>query len=323
MNNPCNVDILLSTYNGAEFLSELLDSIIRQTYNSWRLIIRDDGSTDTTNEIVKKYISSDNRITLHQDSLGNIGPCQSFAKLMIHSNADYIMFCDQDDIWLEDKIKRMLKETIQFEQIYPGVPILAVSDLSIINENGSKINPSFWLRQKVDPFKGIELRSLIVQNIFPGCSMLFNKNLLNLALPISDKAIMHDWWIALIASVFGKILIINKPLIQYRQHQTNVIGLYPQSISINILNSIKRISINYEQAKSNLNKFGKTINQSKAFLQKYNDLLSGRHRSMLVDFSNYSISCLLKYKVTYQPKFYNIYLFGSFFLLKFKKHSYS
>ncbi|MER3478802.1 MAG: glycosyltransferase family 2 protein, partial [Leptolyngbya sp. ERB_1_2] len=109
MSKP-NVDILLATYNGADFLGEQLDSLLRQTYRDWQLLIRDDGSEDQTLNIIESYITSRSRqIYLFKDNHRALGAVGNFAKLIKYSQAEYTLFCDQDDVWLKEKLELSLK----------------------------------------------------------------------------------------------------------------------------------------------------------------------------------------------------------------------
>lgn len=110
------VDIFLSTYNGSKYVSELIPSIINQTYQNWRFLIRDDGSTDDTIELIQKLRQQHpNKIIFINDSNNNLGPSQSFSKLMEYSSADYLMFCDQDDVLLSNKVEMTMREMKQLE----------------------------------------------------------------------------------------------------------------------------------------------------------------------------------------------------------------
>ena len=99
------VEILMATYNGEKYLSEQIESIISQSYENWRLLIRDDNSKDNTVSIIEKYEKEDNRIRLLRDRKGNLGFIKNFEELLVQSQEDFIMFCDQDDYWEKDKIK--------------------------------------------------------------------------------------------------------------------------------------------------------------------------------------------------------------------------
>ena len=118
------IDILMSTYNGGRFVEQQIDSIIAQTFTDWRLLIRDDGSSDGTAEIVSRYADLHReRICLIESNGENLGACQSFARLLEGADADYMMFSDQDDVWLPDKLARQveyfeLSKHPRFEEIF-------------------------------------------------------------------------------------------------------------------------------------------------------------------------------------------------------------
>ncbi|EEY35290.1 glycosyltransferase, partial [Pseudoleptotrichia goodfellowii] len=109
------IDILLATYNGEKYLEEQLYSILNQSYPNINLLIRDDGSKDKTVDIIKKYAQKDERIKFIEDDLGNLGFLKNFEKLLEHSEENYIMFSDQDDIWNPDKIEKSYKKIRETE----------------------------------------------------------------------------------------------------------------------------------------------------------------------------------------------------------------
>ncbi|MHB9334492.1 glycosyltransferase, partial [Fusobacterium polymorphum] len=103
--NP-KIEILMATYNGEKYVGEQIDSIIHQTYKNWKLLIRDDNSTDKTLEILKEYEKKDKRIKIIEDKKGNLGFVKNFEELLNNSKEDWVMFSDQDDYWLENKIEK-------------------------------------------------------------------------------------------------------------------------------------------------------------------------------------------------------------------------
>lgn len=213
----------MSTYNGDKFLNEQLDSIIKQSYQNWKLFIRDDGSKDRTIEIIKEYTSIDPRIIyLSEISEENLGVKQSFLSLLLSVESRYYFFCDQDDVWLSNKIE----DTIKFlkENEDEKTPICVHTDLEIVNEFLETIHPSMIDSQNLN--RKDELRELIVQNSVTGCTMAINNSLKKLILKQPDvrNILMHDWWIALVASSFGKTLLLDKTTILYRQHGNNEVG---------------------------------------------------------------------------------------------------
>lgn len=214
--------ILLSTYNGALFLKEQIESIQKQTLTDWVLFIRDDGSSDATLSIIHEYSQNDSRIVLLKDSVGNVKPCQSFAILLNHyvkhTTIPFVFFCDQDDVWLEDKL------ALQCKALQTTIPTLVFSDLMVVNKELNVIHPSFLQYQRFSPNTKNPLHTLLVHNYITGCTIGMNRALAILADPIRDAAIMHDWWCALIAASCGHIIFIQKITVLYRQHDKNSIG---------------------------------------------------------------------------------------------------
>ncbi len=129
--------------------------------------------------------------------------------------AEYIMFCDQDDVWKNDKIEKTLAKMQSMEQTYPHRPILIHSDLSVVDRELHLLHKSYWIYQHIDPSKDA-INRLIFHNTVTGCTMMINRKLAQKAKVIPDEAIMHDWWIVMVASVFGHIGYIDEPLIFYR-----------------------------------------------------------------------------------------------------------
>jgi glycosyltransferase involved in cell wall biosynthesis len=219
---PPRVDVLLATYNGAKYLDQQLASIEAQTCGDWRLIARDDGSRDATREILARFrLRHPDRVVLIEDAETRLGPAQNFHRLLSCSTAEYIAFCDQDDVWRPIKLGRLigLVETA----VNPRLPLLAHSDLELIDHASHTIARSMWKYQFVDPSR-CGVAQLLAQNVVTGCACLINAALREKALPIPKEAVMHDSWLALVAAAVGKILWTRDPLVQYRQHGGNDVG---------------------------------------------------------------------------------------------------
>ncbi|MEH6571148.1 MAG: glycosyltransferase family 2 protein [Halioglobus sp.] len=224
--NPSRICILLATYNGEKYLSEQLLSLQNQTLQDWTLIVRDDGSTDGTVELVANLAANDTRITLLvPDGAGGLGAAQNFGKLMeagLQTDAQIFFFCDQDDVWEAVKLERQVLD-------FPGhggevSPLLVHSDLSVVDEDLVPIHPSLADHMALDASPDRPLNCLLTRNFVTGCATACNRRLLEQATPIPNAAIMHDWWLALIAASSGAIRYINEPLVKYRQHEANTIG---------------------------------------------------------------------------------------------------
>lgn len=219
------VDILLATFNGELFIEEQIQSILNQTFNDWILIVRDDGSSDRTREIISRYsLKYPDKIINIQDGLPSGSAKNNFLSLLKHSKNKYIMFCDQDDIWLPNKIEQSLKAIQKEEKHNLNVPILIHSDLTVVNENGAIICASLYEMQNINMSYFNRVERLLVQNAITGCTMMINRALAEKLGTIPNDAIMHDWWIALHAIVFGKIVYLKDSQILYRQHVSNTVG---------------------------------------------------------------------------------------------------
>jgi len=220
------IDILLATYNGEKYLNEQIDSIFSQTSQDWRLWIRDDGSLDKTKEILADYRNQyPDKVRIIEDSNGQLGCNGNFRRLLHASSGEYIMFCDQDDVWLPNKIDWKLKKMRQMEEQFGGdKPLLVFSDLKVVDNSLNVINESYWNYSGKDP-KKTSFNYLLSDFVCPGCSLLFNKKLREISIDRSGEGTMHDWWVAVHASIFGHIAFIDTPTSFYRQHGENVFGI--------------------------------------------------------------------------------------------------
>ncbi len=222
------VYILLATYNGEMYIREQLESVIGQTYEDWILWIHDDGSKDATLNIVKEYQDRfPNKINFLNDGLMCGGAKQNFTHLLnsIDNHFDYVMFCDQDDLWLNSKIEITLNKMIEVESINPNKPIIIHTNLKVVDEELNTIADSYFIYQKIKPQWSKNFNISLVQNSVTGCTMMINKKAKEVSLPIGNNAIMHDWWILLkVLQNNGLVEYIDKATILYRQHSFNDTG---------------------------------------------------------------------------------------------------
>ena len=218
------VEILLSTYNGEKYLDEFLWSIFRQEYDSWKLIVRDDGSTDNTHKILHDWnIRFGNRMVLfNSQTTENVGVVRSFSRLMERSAAPYVMFADQDDIWLPRKVSvTMNAMRRQEKQVSVTQPILIHTDLTVVDEKLQVVSPSLWSYQGLSPGRGRLFPRIMVENIIWGCTAMLNRPLIDLVGCIPTATVHHDWWVGLVASAFGHIVSLSEPNILWRRHGLN------------------------------------------------------------------------------------------------------
>ena len=211
------IDILMATYNGEKYLVEQLDSIINQTYHNWNLLIRDDNSTDRTLEIIQDYQKKDNRIKLLKDNKGNLGIVKNFEELLKNSESEFIMFSDQDDIWIENKLDIYLKTAEKIKT----KGFLFHSDAVLFNKNKSDALTRTFISKKAEK-KGLE--NTFFNYFVQGATILISKEIKNFILPFPKEAYLHDRYIHLISELFFERIFINKALIYYRQHGDNQIG---------------------------------------------------------------------------------------------------
>lgn len=221
------VDILLAVYNGEKYLEEQLNSIENQTYKNWRLIIRDDCSKDKSMSIAEEFSRKfkPGKVIVYKNEISSGSAKNNFLRLLKDSDAEYVMFSDQDDVWLKDKISLTLRAMKKAEKaLGRPCPVLVHSDLYVTDENLNIISTSFFKYQKIP--KEMDLKRLMLQNSVTGCTVMVNKTLKEYLTKVDspEKIVMHDYFAALIAGVFGKIVFINRPLIKYRQHGDNSVG---------------------------------------------------------------------------------------------------
>lgn len=219
------VDILLATYNGEQFLKEQIESILGQTYENFRLIIRDDGSTDGTAAIIESYAKRYPSKIYLLPCDARLGIKGNFSALMASSKANYILFADQDDVWERQKVELTLKKMQAMETDYSTqCPLLVHTDLKVVDGSTNVISLSFWEYSNLKPIHNKSLGRLLIQNVVTGCATMVNRPLLQLAYPVPDGGVMHDWWLALVAAAFGQIGEVPEATVLYRQHGKNALG---------------------------------------------------------------------------------------------------
>lgn len=260
------ITVLLAVYNGEHYLKEQINSLISQTYQNFKIAIRDDGSTDTSPDIIdyycEKYPQKIFKITGEPTKSAKL----NFAELYRNVDDDYIMFCDQDDVWLPDKIEKTLAAMQKAEGEGNKTPVLVHSDLKVVNQNLEIISPSFFEFQQLKQ-ECVDLQHLLVQNYITGCTVMVNRALKQMCSQIPPQCIMHDWWLALTAALFGKIVCLNQPTMLYRQHAGNHVGA-KASYGIAL---IKRKLATLSQVQENYNA---TYTQANALLECYGEQLS-------------------------------------------------
>ncbi len=219
------VIILLSTYNGEKYLEEQLESLIAQEGVTTEILVRDDGSTDSTTAILDEW---QQRGLLKWYSTTNVGCCKSFINLLETAADDaYYAFCDQDDVWLPNKLKLSMDKMAATEKKNPGKPVIIHTDMNVVDENLKIIHESFWRSSGLRPDILKTFPYLCTCNSVNGCTILMNAQARKLILEkyVEQKTIIHDVISALTVAYYGGIIdYIDTPTMLYRQHSNNVVG---------------------------------------------------------------------------------------------------
>ncbi|MDE6550682.1 MAG: glycosyltransferase [Clostridia bacterium] len=217
-----SVAVLMSAYNGEKFICEQIDSILAQKDVEVSLYIRDDGSSDSTKDILDTYVKERGITVYYCD---NVGVGNSFMELMYTapSGYDYYAFADQDDIWEEDKLIEAVKLLQESGKALYG------SNQECVDIDGN----SMGLRYAEEKYIYLEPAQILSKNMIAGCTMVLTSALRELMVDDSrrpSKTLLrnriHDVWVAAVGSLCGGIAYDNRSFIKYRQHGNNVVGAY-------------------------------------------------------------------------------------------------
>jgi len=276
--------ILLSAYNGEKYIMDQLNSLLLQDHQDINILIRDDGSTDYTVDIISRIIG-ENKAVINLYIGKNIGVVSSFFDLLENSSDEclFYAFCDQDDYWGSNKLIQALEK---ISDISPDVPTMYCSNTKLVDSKLEKILGSF----PPEPVRGVGLSNALVQNVAVGCTIVINRAARDLLLRKRvdlKNIIMHDWWIYLCISAFGKVIYDDQAYVLYRQHDNNVIGGRRKIIS-RIINVLRRFvkNGNNQQLK----------NQAKELYNMFADELSLEAKQRIERFiENKTIIARIKY----------------------------
>ncbi|MEZ8147313.1 glycosyltransferase family 2 protein [Enterovibrio norvegicus] len=219
-----SVDIILASYNGDKYIRDQIVSL--QECDGYEALVKniivvDDGSNDLTLSIVGDMAKLDSKIQIFPSDGRSLGAMRNFCRGASLSRAEFVMFCDQDDVWLKEKLEMTL--LAMGERSCP-IPKLVFSDVVVVDEMLGVISESYFALKRIPKNWYSSVNSLIKQNVVSGCTMMANRALIARALPVEASAYMHDWWLALVASAEGELIFVDKPLMLYRQHNSNAIG---------------------------------------------------------------------------------------------------
>lgn len=206
MDGAGKISVCIATYNGERYIREQLDSILSQLSLDDEVIISDDGSKDSTIEIISSYLDSRIKVFKNNGKHGYVG---NFENALNHSSGDFIFLSDQDDIWNENKVKKCLDVLRQND--------LVVHDAFLMNQHGNISDVNYFSIRK----SGEGYWRNLYKNSFIGCCMAFKKEMLRYILPFPPNILWHDMWIGLVVERKGKVRFIQDKLLFYRRHGDN------------------------------------------------------------------------------------------------------
>lgn len=260
------VQVLLSAYNGEKYIKKQIESILNQKEVEVSLLIRDDGSSDKTIEIIGKLADENSNITFCKGE--NLGPARSFMDLINKSDeVSYYAFADQDDVWKPNKLISAINKMKEDNR-----PELYMSALEIVDED---LNP-IEIKQVTGNFT---FEGAMIKNFATGCTLVFNKNLRDIIKIYNPNyLIMHDSWITRVCyAVGGNVIIDENYYIKYRQHSANVLGYKDDGI--------KKLKRQFKIAFKN--NVSMRVNIAKELKQGYNEMLTENAKEIVNNLINY------------------------------------
>ncbi|MCC9743264.1 glycosyltransferase family 2 protein, partial [Streptococcus agalactiae] len=260
-----------ATYNGEKFLAQQIESIQKQTFKEWNLLIRDDGSSDKTCDIIRNFTAKDSRIRfINENEHHNLGVIKSFFTLVNYEVADFYFFSDQDDVWLPEKLSVSLEAA---KHKASDVPLLVYTDLKVVNQELNILQDSMIRAQS--HHANTTLLPELTENTVTGGTMMINHALAEKWFTPND-ILMHDWFLALLAASLGEIIYLDLPTQLYRQHDNNVLGARTMD---------KRFKILREGPKSIFTRYWKLIHdsqkQASLIVDKYGDIMTANDLELI------------------------------------------
>ena len=282
------IAVLMSTYNGGEYLMDQIDSIINQSGDfELSLIVRDDGSTDNTQEILNKYSQQQ---LLHWYQGNNIQPAKSFLELVINNPGyDFYAFSDQDDWWMPDKIINEINLLSKYK-----IPAIVYTNGEIVDSNLNTIGRNIYKHIPIVNFQTVMINAGV-----QGCSMLWNKEMQEIMTKggMPNVAIMHDSYLARVClAVGGIICYIHNPLLKYRQHNKNVMGIKSSKVDV-LKDRIKQIITKDKISISS---------QAEEIYRIYNSYISNEKMKFIKEVINYKNSLRTKIEIINNRNIYYV-----------------
>lgn len=270
-------EVALATCDGSRFIDEQLDSLASQTLPAQRLVVVDDASRDDTPARIQCWADRCDMPLLLLPRQERQGSLASFGQALAATEAEYVVLCDQDDRWDGDKVERLLRRMERLEERHgQAVPLLVHGDLRLMDAAGTVWKASFRSFQNLDPSRQ-GLLDLALQNSVTGCATLVNRACIEAALPFPADAILHDWWLGMVAAGLGALDYEPRALLSYRQHDNNVVGAdgFCRQM-VRRLGELPRVGASGDLV-------APAITQLQAYLERYGSRLTQREPPQLVE----------------------------------------
>src|SRR5271165_270302 len=218
-----SVSVCLATWNGAQFLAEQIGTVLPQLGPGDELVVVDDASSDSTMEILERAARESRlaNVRIHQNAR-NLGAIRTFERALALAKGEIVLLCDQDDRWLPAKVERIRRVFAENTSV-----TLVHSDAQLMDETGRIYSPSWAAMRPWRP----GLLANIARNTFLGCTLAFRRSSLEYCLPFPAGTPMHDQWIGLLHTIFGKVAYLGEPLVQYRRHSGNATAEHHASVA--------------------------------------------------------------------------------------------
>ncbi|WP_234732204.1 glycosyltransferase [Acidocella facilis] len=222
------IEILTPAYNVSRYIDDFFESVVAQDYVNWRIIIRDDGSTDNTLDKILSWsvvLGNKLKIISNPDKI-NLGARASFSLLFMETSADWIACGDADDVWLQNRLSYTYCAAKEIEKREGShKPILVATDARIVDRDLNVISQSVWKWQKLKLNVINDRNRIMMDHPVLGATTLVNRSLVSRAFPLPSNRIDHDWWMGLVAVYFGRCKILPEPTMLYRRHGENISAL--------------------------------------------------------------------------------------------------
>jgi glycosyltransferase involved in cell wall biosynthesis len=264
------IEIAMPTYNCGTWIGEFMNSLLLQDFADWRIIARDDASADDTNSKLLDWQGKlgDRIVILGDSGTRNLGVIGNYTAVLTSTTAAWVMSADPDDVWLPGKISKTLRCMREAEvTLGAKTPLAICTDAEVVDAGLRPIAPSYWGWARINPDMPRSLPKIALDGIALGSTMMVNRALLDIALPIEQGSPYQDWWLTLVAAAFGRMIALHDRTILYRRHGANETAVpYGEKLPHAMLRTLRAPSDPRRRVETLLER---AATQAKAFLARY------------------------------------------------------